>query len=218
MRSAQERLRAVIDLAVAPVLKAHGFKKQAKTFWLPGEGAWGVANFQSSARGERCAGRFTVNLGVALERLRDVSVGWTGERPKESDCHMRERLGFLLPDRLPQDYWWAVDPDTDLARLGDEMAALMAEVVVPFLVARTSEKALRDRWLDDVPGMGPGELRYLRLLLERAGPAERLEDVRREEERRDTPGYLEERKERGDALRRALEAADNPATLITFRR
>ena len=141
--TAQDALKALIDEWVAPVLKEHGLRKSGKTFWLKGEGTWGVVNFQSSVASTRDEGRFTVHLAVALERLRESTVGWDAERPSESVCHVNERLGFLLPDLPPQDYWWIIDADTDLDRLGAYFRDVTESIIVPWLKARDSEEKVR---------------------------------------------------------------------------
>ncbi len=84
---------------------------------------------------------------------------------------------------------------------------MMTEVAVPYIERRASESALRDLWLEDLRAVRNIELRPLRLLLERTGPDERLEEVCAEQRYRDTRAYRLETEQHRIAMQRADRAA-----------
>jgi hypothetical protein len=156
------------------------------------DGVWSVLNFQRSRQSTAEEVRFTVNVGVASERLRRSTHEWReGSPPAEADCALRRRIGFLLPDRPPADYWWIVDADTDLDRLSADLTGYLLGAGIPFLRTFPTDEALRDHW---VAALDAGELSgpdFMRLeqLTAQIGPAElerRLDDesLRNELEKR----------------------------------
>lgn len=130
---------ALVRDAIAPALKAAGFRKQGRTFRRSAGDAIHVVSVQGSKWNTGAEGKLTVNLGVyfpaaaaLLERSSHVT-----ESPSEADCLVRRRIGLLMPAR--QDHWWVIDKATNLVSLGGEIAAAWAQYGAP--------------WLDPIPDL-----------------------------------------------------------------
>jgi Domain of unknown function (DUF4304) len=76
-----------LERAVAPLLKSHGFRKKARTWWLDRDEVILLLNLQSSSFGDSVY----VNLGVYHK-----SFG-TETSPPEYRCHIRARLATISP-------------------------------------------------------------------------------------------------------------------------
>lgn len=140
--TAQEKFDELVRDGVWPFLRAQDFKRTKANFHRAVGDNWQVVNLQKSAWSDRDSVRFTVNLAVAFDRLRDGVHDWAeGKRPPESRCHLRERLGFLLRD---EDVWWDVDPRTDVAALADTINTALEQYALPWLDARSTDEALRE--------------------------------------------------------------------------
>ena len=91
---------------------------------------------------------FTVNVGSAYAVLPSV-VGWTpSDRrlPQTFDCHADVRIGYLLPDRTPDDYWWLIDANTDADALERSFAALLRGSVTDHLERLSTLDGLIRYW------------------------------------------------------------------------
>src|SRR5262245_38923985 len=77
-----------LQQALAPALKQRGFKKSGATWRKWSAEAIGVLNLQGSQWGPS----FYINLGVYFRALGDR------DQPTECHCHIRTRLGALVPD------------------------------------------------------------------------------------------------------------------------
>lgn len=138
--TAQETFEAMVKDGIWPFLKRSGFRRTKGTFHRAVGENWQVINLQKSAYSDRGHIRFTVNLGVGLDRLRGGVHTWSeGRRPTESRCQLRERLGFLLRG---QDTWWEVRPETDTAALADTMTLALERYAFPWLDARSTDEAV----------------------------------------------------------------------------
>lgn len=203
---AQDLFRSLLRDRVAPVLRREGFKGSGQRFQKQTNGTWAVLHFQRSPQyhvaGEVC---FTVNLGIASERLRMSRHDWPeGTPPDEGDCALRERIGFLLADRPPADYWWIVDPRTDVDRLAANLTGYLLDAAIPFLQRFPDDEALRDHWLAALDAgeiSGPDFLRLTRLTAQ-IGPTELQRRLHDEALRNE----LQERwAAEGEALRKTIE-------------
>jgi hypothetical protein len=121
MNEISKSIDAVIRDGLAKALKSDGYKKAARTFHRIEEKCIKVVNVQASQGNIGSEGKFTINLGVYLplieswlERIKP-STGL----PKEYECTTRSRIGSLMPDQ--QDFWWPVNPQTNLAGLALEV-------------------------------------------------------------------------------------------------
>jgi hypothetical protein len=130
-------------------LKAHGFKKRALTFHRRMGDNFAVLQFQKRRTSTSASVEFTINVGVFSGRVqRALALStWVpdfADAPNEPECHLRERIGLLMPER--QDTWWAVRHDTNPSELGAKLRAVLETHALPFLAARTSDEGLRDHW------------------------------------------------------------------------
>jgi hypothetical protein len=177
--SSAEVFKNLVDRAFAPTLRALGFSRQHLSFCVRLNGNYGVISFQKSRTSNAALTLFTVNLGVVSTTLLDFfSDGPRGGRfRKLDDCQLRERLGFLLPDR--QDTWWEVNPGAYDEGLAREISDSLREVAVPYLLTFGKDEALRDLWLSGVsPGLTEhGRLKNLLVLLHALGPAELIGEI-----------------------------------------
>jgi hypothetical protein len=120
------RAMKVVLVEVEPLLLAEDFRRRRRFFNRVTEpGLVQVVDFQLHYD------RFTVNLGVYVE---DLARHW-GHRGKsnwneteEADCHLRLRLGHLLPSR--RDTWWSL---TDLDRAISSVRLGLVNHALPWL-------------------------------------------------------------------------------------
>lgn len=215
MTVAQDLFRALLRDRIAPVLRREGFKGSGQRFQRRTNGIWAVLHFQRSvqhpAPGEV---RFTVDLGIASERLRRSRHDWPeGTAPDEGDCVLRERIGFLLADRRPADYWWIVDPRTDLDRLAADLNRYLLDGALLFLQRFPDDEALRDHWLAalDAGEISGPDFQTLTRLTAQIGPAE----LRRRLGDKTLRNELEERwAAEGEALRETIENLSSPPDAV----
>jgi len=81
--------KKLLVAALAPLLKARGYKKKAATWHLTEPETVLTFNVQQS----QWSMMFYLNLGVYLRSIGDET------QPAESSCHIRTRLSALVPDR-----------------------------------------------------------------------------------------------------------------------
>jgi hypothetical protein len=106
--------RLVLD-HLAPVLKAHGFRKSVHTWQLRRPGAptmWGVVNLEKHRDNSLYDIRFTINLGVRVS-AEPWTVRWW---PGISHCDERVRIGELIGQG--PELWWRIVPATTGPRSG----------------------------------------------------------------------------------------------------
>ena len=144
--------------AVTPSMKGHGFRKRGSTFNRSREpGAIAVLNFQMGRFDppgtyeipgfrRNLYGQFTVNVGIAFEEVWAIDMA-TAERPfppfvHEYHCHLRHRLGDLMAAK--EDLWWPLG--RDVARVADEIAALIDRLALPWLDERDTRRAVLSAW------------------------------------------------------------------------
>ncbi len=123
-----------------PSLRERGCQAGSKaTFHRRVGENWQVVNFQRSSFSDAEHVALSINLGVALARLRGGVLDWPeGKRPLEYQCHSWERLGSLLGD--PSGGRWDVHPETDTASLADALMLALERYGVPWLDARSSHE------------------------------------------------------------------------------
>src|SRR5438093_6746629 len=100
----------MLRLAIAPGLRALGFKGSGQVYEPPDEQYWSLLGFQRSVASDRHEARFTINLSVAEK------AGWAEARREHSYYPVKpnpnihcgfewyERIGSLLPEH--KDHWW----------------------------------------------------------------------------------------------------------------
>jgi hypothetical protein len=115
-----------------PILKHEGFQKSARTYRRNLDGCIQIINIQGSSWNSGDQGRFTINLAVYYpEAARIDGFSRLTDRPVESDCLVRQRIGLLMPDR--NDFWWAFDADSDLDKIAREVSSAWTTYGKPWL-------------------------------------------------------------------------------------
>jgi len=76
--TAQDTFKAMLRLAIAPGLRALGFKGSGQVYEPPDEQYWSLLGFQRSVASDRHEARFTINLSVAEK------AGWAEARREHS--------------------------------------------------------------------------------------------------------------------------------------
>lgn len=149
-------------------LKPLGFFRRSNAFRLLSDGNCGLIEFQRSISNSSENLKFTVNLGVVCGELLDR--GPFGDRGPAGiqnariiDAHLRERIGFLLPNRY--DKWWEITIKTDTVSLAQEIVGLLVDKGVPYIKNRLETRALIELWES---GKAPGltEVQRISLLSE----------------------------------------------------
>ncbi len=181
---AQTLLDEVIQSALVPMLKAEGYRKAGHTFRLATPRCVLVVNVQASQWSSREALKFTLNLGAFYPELNEVMQrgSWANpgaSGPTEALCHIRARIGRLMPSQ--SDVWWE----------------LQAGSLPPGAATEVME-ALRDFGLPWLRGMG--DLEAARQLAEGSGRVVEAASLailvgRRDEARRVVADFLSKKPE-----------------------
>ncbi|WP_394840846.1 DUF4304 domain-containing protein [Pendulispora brunnea] len=157
--TAQDAVKQLVADELRPTFKARGFRTKGLTFYRQVADNFGLVQLQKSQASTAATVQFTINLGVFSGRIQRVlsEITWmpdvTGV-PTEPDCHLRQRIGHLLPEA--RDTWWSVRPDTNLAEFGTKLRLVLEEHAFPFLDARVTDEGLRDHWLQHMPHLRDG--------------------------------------------------------------
>ncbi len=123
---------AVIRCGLAPLMKRAGFKKSGRNFLKVDSESVAVLNVQASTSNLGATGKFTINLGRYFPSVaRAVGDPDLQGSPKEYDCQVRERIGFLFPEKL--DHWWEVGPETNFEQLAVAVVLAVEDVGLPWL-------------------------------------------------------------------------------------
>jgi hypothetical protein len=112
-------IKAIIKEGLGEQLRLDGYHRQGNTWYQRGDGWIRVVNVQASQSNMGTKGKFTVNLGVYFDKVADVLGHPNDKFPKEFECHLRIRIGLLLPEH--RDKWWEFDENTDLAIIASEL-------------------------------------------------------------------------------------------------
>jgi hypothetical protein len=168
--TALEAFAALLHEQIAPLLAAEGFEVAGQTFHRPVGSNWEVIALERNQVRGRDHLKLNANLAVAIDRLRGAGQDWSdGRRPSAAECHFGVALGQLLTGR---NVWWDLDPDTDLAMLGETLIEAIRRYGLPWLEVRSSDESLRNAYLAELDSVAWWELRPLRELVEQLGPNE----------------------------------------------
>ncbi len=130
--------------AIAPTLKAAGFKKKDATWHRVRDGIIQTFNVQGSAWGKS----FYLNLGIYLTALGDETT------PPEYRCHIRTRVCRLTDDRARYDELLdmenSVPNDTRFRELND----IIASKAIPWLEDLSEVQGIK-AWLSREKPAGP---------------------------------------------------------------
>ena len=182
---AQDAFDELVAERVWPFLAERGFMRTRATFHRRAGANWQVINLQKRRSSDAGRVAFTINVAVALDRLRTGTYDWApGRRPAEFRCHLRERIGYLLRE---EDTWWEVTADSNVVALGETLTTVLVLFGIPWLDARSSDEALvalvRDPDALRVEG-GPERLRWLARLMDLLGEHDARRAIERESARR----------------------------------
>ena len=133
---------------VATRLSAHGFGQRGLVLHKSAGGNVALVEFQLSDKTSKERVVFTVNLGIVCGELSGAAVS---RKASVMDAHLRQRLGFLLPDRA--DKWWEITAQTNLIALANELSATIEERALPYLDEYLDSRSLIALWES---GRSPG--------------------------------------------------------------
>jgi hypothetical protein len=165
-------------LQIAPFLKGRGFSKRSDSFYFEKDGNRGLIDFQRSKKSTPDEVIFTINVGVCSGRLVEFFMpDAVGQRPAIEDCHWRERVGFLLPEK--SDKWWRIYASDSLEDWVSEIQSSLEQVVVPEVESHILDENLCAAWMS---GKSPGlteiqRLINLSVLLKKRGDEDSLINV-----------------------------------------
>jgi hypothetical protein len=159
--AAQRVLDLVVASALVPALREAGYRRDKRTFRRTSSECIQVVNVQSSQWGSAASQRFTLNLGVFFPRVHDELAGYSGVRighagPREAHCHLRQRIGGLMPER--RDLWWDIEAAEDPSSVSNDARAALTRFGLPWLEAMaefdTARRAVQD-WPLQALGFDP---------------------------------------------------------------
>ena len=134
---------AHISKAIAPRMRALGFRQQANHFHRRSADLVHGINFQASRWGSFDEG-FTLNLLVTSDWLYQA---WSGRafpaNPATALFPVQQRIGSLMPSHL--DHWWSVSTTTDIGALSNEIGEQIAAHALPFFDTFPDSHALLER-------------------------------------------------------------------------
>ena len=155
MSEISKKIDEIIKAGIAPLLKAHGFKKKARNFYRSFDDRIDVINVQASQYNEGAKGRFTINLGVYFPAIAEITEAIPVKgMPKEYNCTVRERIGGVLDNR--QDIWWSVDETTNLNEVSIELATKVEGFCLPWLESMASLDNVKNYVARSVPFRAAG--------------------------------------------------------------
>ncbi|MDN2700410.1 DUF4304 domain-containing protein [Janthinobacterium sp. SUN100] len=137
--------------------ESEGFRRKKVTYSKNTEHQWQLVNWQISTDDLPGKIKFTINVGV--HNLELAKILEEDGKPDVWDCHLRQRVGFLLPEH--SDKWWIVDSTSPIPQaLVDELRGILREYVMPFLSGLSAKDDLLDLWKT---GVSPGKTDRQRL-------------------------------------------------------
>jgi len=157
MTKAKSSVSKKMDSVQAPIaafLKSIGFRKQGRTFNRSVKsGIVQVVNFQMGGYpigphyeipGIRKSfyGNFTVNLGVYISDIYEVTMPRTTTFPREYHCEIRARLSELATG---DDSWWDLNGDVDL--ISQDVIRKLENFGVPLLERFQTRDAIVSAWI-----------------------------------------------------------------------
>lgn len=159
MRTARECINEAVKLGLAPMFKAHKFKKNGLTFTRRVGAVLNCFNVQLSQWNQGAEGHFYLNAGVAFDEI----FAFRGEAvpvvPKYDDCQFMVRLECLNAE-LPQFY--SVDENTNPDELGAKLAMIVEKTYVQPLNSVTSAKEFEGTgWVGAIPWGFPAVFSYV---------------------------------------------------------
>ncbi|WPL18265.1 hypothetical protein Thiowin_03331 [Thiorhodovibrio winogradskyi] len=133
MSEISKKIDEIINMELKALMKANGFKKNARNFYKELEGGvFLLVNVQGSMYNDNQDARYTVNLGVFFPEIYEmVGFGNVGSVPSIPDCSVSKRIGQLKPERT--DYWWQLTPASDFNQLAADLSESVEQYGLPWL-------------------------------------------------------------------------------------
>jgi hypothetical protein len=132
--NAKGAFNQLLEISVVPLAKDAGFSKSGLTFHRRTTDSTQVINFQLSRGNTSQECRFYVNVGIAFDALFVLANKSIPKKPKEYECHFRQRLEKLV-DGIPP--IWRVTTETDIKELSDFLSESL-EVAIRMLESISS--------------------------------------------------------------------------------
>ncbi|MDM4019382.1 DUF4304 domain-containing protein [Roseiconus lacunae] len=155
---ASEEKRELLK-AIAPTLKAHGFKKKSATWYRTRDGFIQTFNVQ----GSQWSKAFYLNLGIYIKAIGDSTT------PPEFDCHIRNRVGDLVEDL--DRYNQLLDFENDLT--ADERSRELNEIIEARAFPWFDEFSNNQKIIDWITGEQSHGLPILKVVYEHFGVEQR---------------------------------------------
>lgn len=135
-----QKIDHAIRIGLHPTLKQAGFSKSSRTFRRTLTNCIQITNVQGSWTNQGDQGRFTINLAVYFpEAVKLEGIFQITDRPLESDCLVRQRIGHLMP--IQKDYWWEVDSNSNLEEIAVDIAVAWNDYGKPWLEKLSTPEA-----------------------------------------------------------------------------
>lgn len=155
------RIAQIVGRGIAPVMKAHAFRKQRHRFCRADREATLHLGVQSSQWNATDRARFTINLWSHLPALSTPA----DEAMYSRVGHCGIRIGHLMPEH--EDYWWEATNDGEVGAIAAHVASVVEHVAVPYLVRIATLEGVAEH-AGCFPGLAPSptepKARALRLL------------------------------------------------------
>ena|ERR1700676_1567612 len=118
-----------VQRETAKLLRPIGFRRKGSMIFTRTEDNFGVIHFQRNPYSTKDELVFTLNVGVIIGKLLDSRA--YAKYPSIVHAQVRERIGFLLPERY--DKWWTITEEVDIFESSKDFAQLVLEKAVPFV-------------------------------------------------------------------------------------
>ncbi|MDU1892585.1 MAG: DUF4304 domain-containing protein [Dysgonomonas sp.] len=137
----------MVSKIIWPPFKAMGYKKSGNNFrYYNSEEGWGkIVNFQKSMFYNKENIHFTVNVGIFSEKVYQYFSQSPGDKFKEYNCTIRERIGSLMNTN---DTWYDINEETDVDKIYLKIEQIFVKYVHPFLNKFQSEKDILNELLN----------------------------------------------------------------------
>jgi hypothetical protein len=159
MQRARDCINEVVQLGLAPMFKANGFKKSGFNFWRRIGTVTNYFNLQVSQWNQGAEGQFYLNAGVIFDELFSLRGEAVPNAPKYDLCQFMVRLENLNKE-LPQSY--AVNADTKPDQLARELTSIVERTYVrPLDTVHNAKDFEATGWVSAIPWGFPAEFAYV---------------------------------------------------------
>lgn len=157
MKSVRSKFLQDLLLTLDASLASEGFRRKKSTYVKKSDYYLYFVNWQISNDDLPGKIKFTINIGVhdlTLAKILEADAF-----PDVWDCHLNERIGFLMPEQ--DDKWWIVEVISPVSdHLSDEMLSVVKKYVLPYFSKFSKSEDLREMW---ATGIAPGQTDRQRL-------------------------------------------------------